>query len=93
MKHLFFLLKKEIKKHTFDYLLLTTAGVFFLIAINLFKGERFWEFIILLTFASFYIIWGMYHHLFGRSFHLKTVIEYILIAFTAIFILKIIILP
>lgn len=86
-------MKKEIKKHLFDYLLLITAGVFFLIAINVFKGERFLELVILLTFAFFYIIWGFYHHAFRHSLRLKTVIEYILIAFTLVFLLKIIIFP
>lgn len=86
-------MKKEIKKHLFDYLLLITAGVFFLLAINVFKGERLFEFIILLAFALFYIIWGFYHHAFSNSLRLKTVIEYILIAFTVVFLLKIIIFP
>lgn len=93
MKHFIIYLKKEFKKHVFDYLLLITAGVFFLLSISVFKGERFLEFIIILAFASFYIIWGIYHHIIEDSLRLKTVIEYILIAFTLIFLLKIIILP
>ena len=84
---------KKTSGHLFDYLLLTTAGIFFLMAINIFKGERLLEFIILLSFTSFYIIWGVYHHIIEDSLHLKTVIEYILIGFTLIFLLKIIILP
>jgi hypothetical protein len=46
-----------------------------------------------LAFTSFYIIWGIYHHIVDNSLHLKTLIEYILIGFTIIFLLKIIILP
>ncbi|MFZ6035234.1 MAG: hypothetical protein ACOYUB_03770 [Patescibacteria group bacterium] len=86
-------LKKEISGHLFDYLLLATAGVFFLIALNIFRGERLLEFIFLMAFASFYIIWGIYHHIMEDTLHLKIVIEYILIAFTLIFMLKIIIFP
>ncbi len=86
-------LKKEISSHLFDYLLLATAGVFFLIALNVFRGERLLEFIFLMAFASFYIIWGIYHHIMEDTLHLKIVIEYILIAFTLIFMLKIIIFP
>lgn len=86
-------LDHEVKKHTFDYLLLVTAGIFFLVSINIFKGERLLEFIFLLAFAGFYIVWGIYHHIIDDSLHLKTVIEYILIAFTIIFLLKIIIFP
>lgn len=93
MKHLIVYLKKELYKSLFDYLLLITAGVIFLISLNVFKGERLWEFIILFIFTSFYILWGIYHHIIDDSLHLKIVVEYILIAFTIMFLLKIIILP
>jgi len=86
-------LKKEFKKHLLDYLLLFTAGIFFILSLNLFQGERFLEFIILLFFVSFYIIWGIYHHIIIDKFHLKIVLEYILIGFIFLFLLKIIILP
>ncbi len=86
-------IKKEFKKNLFDYLLLMTAGVLFLISINVFKGESLIEFIILFMFVSFYILWGIYHHIIEDSLHLKTVVEYVLIAFTLMFLLKIIILP
>jgi len=93
MRHLVKYVNQELKKHTFDYLLLITAGIFFLISLNVFKGERLLEFILLLSFAGFYIIWGIYHHIIDDSLHIKIVIEYILIAFTLIFLLKIIIFP
>jgi len=93
MKHFFTYIKKEIKKHFFDYLILITGGVFFLIALNLFKGERLMEFLLLLIFVSLYIIWGFYHHLFKDKIHLKIVLEYILIGFTMIFLFKLIIFP
>ncbi len=93
MNYLVAYLKKEVKKNLLDYLLLFTAGVFFIILINIFKGERFLEFIVLLAFAIFYITWGIYHHIAEDTLHLKTVIEYILIGFTVTFLLKILILP
>jgi hypothetical protein len=93
MKHLTKFIQKEVKKHTFDYLLFATAGVFFLIALNVFKGERLIEFIILLSFVSFYIIWGIYHHIIENTLHFKVVLEYILIGFTILFLLKLLILP
>ena len=86
-------LKKEFKNHLFDYLLLITAGIFFLILFNVFRGQKMSEFIILTAFAFFYIVWGIYHHTFNKTLHLKTVVEYILIAFIIIFLLKIIFLP
>ncbi|PIP62763.1 hypothetical protein COS31_05265 [Candidatus Roizmanbacteria bacterium CG02_land_8_20_14_3_00_36_15] len=84
---------KEIKRHLFDYLLLITAGVFFIAAVNLFRGERLTEFIILLIFISFYIIWGIYHHIVETGFQLRIMIEYIFIGLVILFLLKLIILP
>ena len=92
-KHLYFNLKNEFKNHLFDYLLLITAGIFFLILLNIFRGQRIIEFFVLISFAFFYIVWGVYHHIVNETLHLKTVVEYILIAFIIIFLLKIIILP
>lgn len=93
MRKLFVYLKKEFKNHSFDYLLLITAGVFFLIGLNIFKGERLIEFIILLAFSSFYIIWGVYHHLSKDSLRLKIAIEYILIGFLVLYLVKLLLIP
>lgn len=93
MKRLFVYLKKEFKNHSFDYLLLITAGVFFLIGLNIFKGERLIEFIILLAFSSFYIIWGVYHHLIKDSLRLKIALEYILIGFLVLYLVKLLLIP
>ena len=93
MKILFKHLKREIKKHFFDYLLLFTAGVFFLLGVNYLKGERLFEFILILAFTSFYIVWGIYHHIIEDTLHLKIVLEYIFIGFTILFLLKIMLLP
>jgi len=93
MKHLVHHIQKEIRKHSFDYLLFITAGVFFILALNLFRGERLIEFIVLLSFVSFYIIWGIYHHVIEDTLHLKIVLEYVLIGFTILFLIKLLILP
>lgn len=88
MKHFFYLVHKEVYKHLFDYLMLMTGGILFLIAVNIFRGERLMEFIMLLAFISFYIIWGAYHHLMNNIHHLRIMIEYILIGFTLLFFVK-----
>lgn len=93
MTSFFKALVKEVKKNLFDYLLLVTAGVFFVGAVNIFRGERLSEFFILTIFISFYIIWGIYHHIKETGLHLKIVVEYILIGFILIFLLKLVILP
>lgn len=91
--HLIKTIKKELKTHLFDYLLFLTVCIFFLMALNIFRGERLVEFIVILSFASFYIIWGIYHHIIENTLHLKIVLEYILIGFLAVFLLKILIIP
>lgn len=93
MKNLVKSLTAELRKHFADYLILFTAGAFFLVGIKIFRGEKMIEFILLLAFASFYIIWGIYHHIVENTLRLKTVIEYILIGFIIIFLTKIVIFP
>lgn len=89
IKHIF----KELSTHRFDYMLFLTAGAFFIISLQIFKGERLLEFLVLLAFTSFYIIWGLYHHIIENTVHLKNIIEYILIGFTVIFLVKVILFP
>lgn len=93
MKDFISYFKKNILKHGFDYLLFLTGGIFFLISLNIFKGEKFTEFIILLIFVSFYILWGIYHHVIQDTLHFKNVLEYILIGFIAVFMIKILLFP
>lgn len=89
LKHLY----AEFSQHMFDYLLFITVGVFVLLSLSIFQGERLIEFVIILAFVSFYIIWGIYHHIIANSLHFKVVLEYILIGFTLLFLIKILILP
>lgn len=77
----------------FDYLLFFTAGIFFLLALNYFRGERLIELVFLLAFVSFYIIYGVYHHAKKNELRLKIVIEYILLGFIALYLLRLIIFP
>ena len=80
---------KELKKHTYDYLLLFTLGIFFIIFLKIFQGERFYTFATVLIFVFSYIIWGVFHHTKTRTLHIKNVVEYILIGFTILFLLQI----
>jgi len=81
---------KELKRHSFDYLILFSSGVMFLMFLKLLQGYRFYTFVVLLMFAIFYILWGVYHHAKIRNLHLKNIVEYVLIGFTVIFLLQII---
>lgn len=92
MKKTITLLKKELKEHSLDYLFLATGAVFFMIFLNAFSTERMLMFVIIIAFAFFYILWGIFHHTKSQTLHLKNVLEYILIAFLIIFIIKTILL-
>lgn len=87
--HLFY----EIKKHLFQYLVLLTGAVFFLLLFNLFKESRRSKFLILTLFVLFYISWGIIHHHLEKTLHLKVVVEYILIGAITLFLLKVLLIP
>lgn len=93
MKHLIIHVQKELNQHLFQYLVLLTAGLLFLTFTFAFKGYPFLQFVILCGFTSFYIIWGIYHHAKNQSIRLNIVIEYILIGFAILFLLKVIFIP
>lgn len=86
-------LKKELKHNTFDYLILLTASVFFLISLSFFSYSRLTMFIVILLFASFYIIWGALHHSLKKDLYLKNLLEYILIGFLALILIKTLFFP
>jgi len=81
-------LKKEGGVNLFDYLLLLSGGVLFLILLKIFAGQKMISFTLLLFFVAFYIIWGVYHHTSHKNVHLKIIVEYILIGFSVVFIAR-----
>jgi len=84
LKHLL----KEVQKHIFQYLLLLTGAIFFILLFSLFKENHHAQFSILTLFVIFYICWGLIHHFLEKTLHLKIVIEYILIGAIALFLLQ-----
>ena len=93
IKHLSKAVRKEVDNHLFDYLLFFTFGSIFLLLLNLSKGEKINEYLLYVSFVFFYIIWGIYHHIIEKTLHLKAVVEYIIVGFTILFLLKILIIP
>ena len=93
MNHVIHSAYKEIKKHLFDYLLLCTGGVVFLLFLRLFQGYRTYSFIIICIFVGFYVFWGQYHHTKTQQVRLSHIVEYILIGFTILFLLLLFIQP
>ena len=87
MNHIVRSAQKEVQKHLFDYLLLFTSGVIFLLFLRLFQGYRTYSFIVICLFVGFYILWGQYHHVKIKRARLSHIVEYILIGFTVLFLL------
>ena len=90
MRHFSKAFIKELKNHSFDYLVLITGGVFFLLFTGAYQGNRYTSFIAAVAFCMLYILWGVYHHYRLGNLHIKNIVEYILIAFTFLYLLKII---
>lgn len=83
-------ISNEIRNNLFQYLFLTTIGVFFLTLLNLARGSHRQQFAVLLLFVCFYVFWGVIHHITEKSFRLKIVLEYVLIGAIALFLLELI---
>jgi hypothetical protein len=81
-------IRHEFHKHLFDYLFLFTASVFFIIVLSLLKGDSFSQFIVLMSYIILYFLWSIAHHIKLKTLNFKIVLEYILIAATALFIIK-----
>lgn len=79
-------------KHLFDYIFLILTSLLFLVGLYLMQGQRLASFIVVLIFAGIYILWGIYHHGSKHILSLRVVIEYILIAFSVLFLLQLFIL-
>jgi len=72
-------LKKDIKKHIIQYLVLFLGlSVNFLVFL-VFDGQTLVRNIASFTFGGFYFVWGIIHHLILRDLHLKIALEYLLI--------------
>jgi hypothetical protein len=80
--------EEDVKHHVFEYLLLLTSGVFFLVFLSIFKGDHTKQFIVVSLFVMYYIFWGIIHHARDQSLHLKVVLEYIFIGAIALFLLR-----
>jgi len=91
--HFFHHLSQEVKKHLFQYLVLLAGAFFFLFLLIFLKENRFGRFLVITFFVLFYLIWGIIHHFLEKTLHLKIVVEYILIGATALFLLKVLLIP
>ena len=73
---------KKTKIHLIQYLtLLAILGAGFY-GILLFKNNKDLQILSVMVMSFAYLIWGIAHHLIEKTFHLKIVIEYTLLAIT-----------
>ena len=74
----------------FVYLLFLSSGkIFFLMFLRFFQGDKFASYMTVLTFSSFYVVWGIGHHMRDDSVNLKNVLEYILISLGVLLLLSV----
>lgn len=83
----------DLAHKTAEYLLLITAGIFFLVLIALAKSQPVKQYGLLLTFAVFYVGWAIIHHIKDKSLHLRVILEYILIGCVGLILARLLFLP
>lgn len=80
-------LLSDIKEHKTHYLVLAFILIFG--ALSFFYFRRFSQAQLVSVFltVSFYVIWGIIHHLLEGDFHLRIVLEYLAVALLGFLIL------
>ena len=69
---------EEFKEHWPDYLVLLLGFLIGLAAFIFFGGQK--KRLAAFSLALFYFLWGIAHHALKKDFHLKVILEYLLIA-------------
>lgn len=85
-------IKIELRKHFVDYLLLVVAGLFTVLCLTLFKGEQSTQFMFIIGYGVFYLLWAWLHHSLEKTLKVKNMLEYVLIALIIVISIRIIIL-
>lgn len=91
MKHLVLTIKKDLKEHPTDYLVLFTLGVIFLILLRVFQGQKILSLVACSAFVVGYIVWSAHHHGKYKILEFKNMVEYILIGTTILFLILLLI--
>lgn len=82
-------MEKKLSLHYLQYLVFATAGVFVLVLLNIMRGNRLEQFLIIMLFTVFYVFWGIAHHITDKTLRPKIVLEYILIGAIVLFMLQV----
>ena len=73
-------LVKDISKHHFHYLILMLGLSVGFFGFFIFNGVRFWQILISVYLSLFYFSWGVLHHILEHDWHLKILLEYLLVS-------------
>ncbi|MFZ5366002.1 MAG: hypothetical protein ACOZBZ_01795 [Patescibacteria group bacterium] len=71
------------RENIIHYLVLLVILDLAIAAFFLFSFNRGYQAAVVVAMGVLYIIWGTVHHLLSEDFHLKVVLEYVLIALLA----------
>ena len=77
-------LGKELERYAIDYLVLISATVITISILSLYRGMPSAQFSMLVLYVTFYIFWGVMHHIRDKTFHMKIIMEYVLIGFSVL---------
>lgn len=80
--------KSEISSHALEYLILLTTAILFIALLSIFRGEHTKQFIVVMLFTLYYVVWGVIHHAHDQTLSLKIVLEYIFIGVLALLLLQ-----
>lgn len=79
---------KDFPFHLSHYLILIIILSVGLLFFFLSMGNRHQQMFIALIFSGVYLVWGIVHHYLEGNLHPKIVVEYLLIALLAVFLLR-----
>jgi hypothetical protein len=82
---------KHLKKHSYHIYYYFILALILLLGVTFFffyNGNKPSQFIVIVITSMAYFLWGVVHHIVDNDLHPKIVVEYLLIALLAIFIIR-----
>jgi uncharacterized membrane protein HdeD (DUF308 family) len=70
----------DIKKHYAQYLILLSGLCLGILGFFALAGLPIYRIMAVIFIGSFYVCWGTIHHILDKDFHIKTFLEYLLMA-------------
>lgn len=80
-------MNKHTHFHLFHYLILAVILLLGFSAFFFFSGNKSVQFLAIVAASIFYFLWGVFHHYLEGDLHVKIVVEYLVIALLAVFLM------